>query len=917
MARAALLLLLLNFSVCSGFGFRSCSQNYAEADHIWCFNRMIVNISGVVSMLPENTTAINLSKNVIRAIPPGAFARFAGLKHLDLSQNKLFNLKGEEFKSLHLMVSLNLSCNNISNIHSNTFEGLTSLKVLLLSQNYLSGVFGLLFYLLPAIEVVDLSLNRLRSFSCEECGGSLTLKYLNLSVNNIQKVNVSCFPALTYIQLSNNTELELRPDTFDSNQQLSTLLLQSVKVEGLMGLSGQTKRDLIHVSFSMFAEKSPWMICDVLREMDNVSKVEVDLKGSKLPASNTSLLDCPTPPTLIINEAKLGNVARLSSEMSSTSKLYLINCGLKQISNSTFEVFTALKTLYLNKNSVDIKSDTFRGLTELTFLSLDRNRIRNIDLRWFVPLKSLHRLSLMKNEITELEPNVFHALTQLEQLYLQFNLLKSLKKKTFSNLYRLKKLNLSLNLICFIEEGTFQDLKNLRYLDLSGNRISRVTPSILSGLKKLTHIILYNNRLHFRSYEAPFIHLTSLEYLEMRYQGPGGSGIGDIGPDFFKGLQKLKCMQIGNSIKMTVHPGAFAPLISLKILYIYGVNLKDTNLTAVLLPLKGLLKLMLNRADLDTLPAHFLPPNNSLEILRVQSNHIHTLSKEILDNLPRLRVFDISENQLSCTCDNAWFKTWAINNTQIQVPYLYNLECDNGRSRYLWQFDDKACSYDQISLTLFISCTVMDVLFVFVCLAWHIQGPTMRFLLLMVKARLRGRKRGAGAKFQYDAFISYSSKDEDWVMGQLVPNLERPDVGAPRLRLCLHHRDFRPGAAVLENIEAAIYSSRHTICVVTRSYLQSEWCSVEFQLASVRLLCDGSDVLLMVFLEEIPEHCLSPYARLRRIVHRKTYLLWPENPVEQDAFWVRLKDTLKDSKDLDEEGEGDVGGEQWLAPLIG
>ncbi|KAK5602921.1 hypothetical protein CRENBAI_019531 [Crenichthys baileyi] len=850
MARAALLLLLLNISACSGFGFRSCSQNYAEADYIWCFNRMIDNISGVVNMLPENITAINLSKNMIRAIPPGAFARFARLKHLDLSQNKLFNLKGEEFKSLHLMVFLNLSCNNISNIHSNTFEGLTSLKVLLLSQNYLSGVFGLLFNLLPAIEVVDLSLNRLRSFSCEECGGSLTLKYLNLSVNNIQKVNVSCFPALMYIQLSNNTELELRPDTFDSNQQLSTLLLQSVKVEGLMGLSGQTKRDLIHVSFSIFAEKSPWMICDVLRGMDNVSKVEVDLKGSKLPASNTSLLDCPTPTTL-------------------------------------------------------------------------------------------HRLSLMKNEITELEPNVFHALTQLEQLYLQFNLLKSLKKKTFGNLYRLKKLNLSLNLICFIEEGTFQDLKNLRYLDLSGNRISRVTPSILSGLKKLTHIILYNNRLHFRSYEAPFIHLTSLEYLEMRYQGPGGYGIGDIGPDFFKGLQKLKCMQIGNSIKMNVHPGAFAPLISLKILYIYGVNLKEINLTAVLLPLKGLSKLMLNRADLDTLPAHLLPPNNSLEVLRVESNHIHTLSKEILDNLPRgvidtespdgtpyrttprdakvirLRVFDISENQLSCTCDNAWFKTWAINNTQIQVPYLYNLECDNGKSRYLWQFDDKACSYDQISLTLFISCTVMDVLFVFVCLTWHIQGPTLRFLLLMVKARLRGRKRGAGAKFQYDAFISYSSKDEDWVMGQLVPNLERPDAGALRLRLCLHHRDFRPGAAVLENIEAAIYSSRHTICVVTRSYLQSEWCSVEFQLASLRLLCDGSDVLLLVFLEEIPEHCPSPYARLRRIVHRKTYLLWPENPEEQDAFWVRLKDALKDSKDLEEEEEVDVGGEQWLAPLIG
>lgn len=247
------------------------------------------------------------------------------------------------------------------------------------------------------------------------------------------------------------------------------------------------------------------------------------------------------------------------------------------------------------------------------------------------------------------------------------------------------------------------------------------------------------------------------------------------------------------------------------------------------------------------------------------------------------------------------------------MSLLYSLHCDDDRrSPYLWQFDDKACSFYQASFTLFIACSVVDVFFVSVCLAWHTQGPTLRYLLLILRAKLRGRRGAAGAKFQYDAFISYSSKDEAWVMRQLVPNLERPAAGSPRLRLCLHHRDFRPGTAVLENIEAAIYGSRHTICVVTRHFLQSEWCSVEFQLASLRLLCDGSDVLLLVFLEEIPEHCLSPYTRLRKIVHKKTYLLWPEKPKEQDAFWVRLIDALKDN---DEEEER--GGEDELARLIG
>lgn len=121
----------------------------------------------------------------------------------------------------------------------------------------------------------------------------------------------------------------------------------------------------------------------------------------------------------------------------------------------------------------------------------------------------------------------------------------------------------------------------------------------------------------------------------MRYQGPGGYGIGDIGPHFFKGLQNLTCINIGNSVKMNIHPDAFNPLISLKILFIDGVVLKETNLTAVLSPLKGLSKLMLHRADLDSLPANLLPPNNSLKVLKVSSNHIRTLNKEMLNNLPR------------------------------------------------------------------------------------------------------------------------------------------------------------------------------------------------------------------------------------------------------------------------------------------
>uniref|UniRef100_A0A3Q3ALU3 Uncharacterized protein n=1 Tax=Kryptolebias marmoratus TaxID=37003 RepID=A0A3Q3ALU3_KRYMA len=264
----------LFFCCTKGTDCCSCSQNFPQKDIMWCFNRNIVNLSEVVSLIPDNTTAINLSKNKIRVIPAGSFSRISGLKTLDLSQNELASLKGGEFKGLNLMDFLNLTSNNISHIHWSAFEGLSSLKTLLLARNTLTGPFSL-FLNLPEIKVVDLSVNMLKSFSCKEYGGSSTLRSLNLSANNIQKVNVSCFPALNLIKLSNNTELELEPDAFASNLNLKFLFLQSVRVEVLMGLNAETKKTLTCVSFSLFAEKSPWTICDVLRVMDNLSEVQV------------------------------------------------------------------------------------------------------------------------------------------------------------------------------------------------------------------------------------------------------------------------------------------------------------------------------------------------------------------------------------------------------------------------------------------------------------------------------------------------------------------------------------------------------------------------------------------------------------------------------------------------------------------
>ncbi|KAF3839315.1 hypothetical protein F7725_018032 [Dissostichus mawsoni] len=114
---------------------------------------------------------------------------------------------------------------------------------------------------------------------------------------------------------------------------------------------------------------------------------------------------------------------------------------------------------------------------------------------------------------------------------------------------------------------------------------------------------------------------------------------------------------------------------------------------------------------------------------------------------------------------------------------------------------------------------------------------------------------------KYDAFISYNSSDEQWVMDQLIPNLEG---NGSSFKLCLHHRDFELGRNIVDNIVSAVYSSRKTICVVSRNFLKSEWCSLEIQLASYRLFDEHRDVLLLVFLEQISERQVSCYHRMRK-----------------------------------------------------
>lgn len=67
-------------------------------------------------------------------------------------------------------------------------------------------------------------------------------------------------------------------------------------------------------------------------------------------------------------------------------------------------------------------------------------------------------------------------------------------------------------------------------------------------------------------------------------------------------------------------------------------------------------------------------------------------------------------------------------------------------------------------------------------------------------------------------------------------------------------------------------------------------------LSSFRLFDEQKDVLILVFLEDIPSYQLSPYYRMRKLLKKKSYLSWPRAGEHTNLFWEKLRQALKTSE---------------------
>ncbi|XP_060075275.1 toll-like receptor 6 [Ylistrum balloti] len=295
--------------------------------------------------------------------------------------------------------------------------------------------------------------------------------------------------------------------------------------------------------------------------------------------------------------------------------------------------------------------------------------------------------------------------------------------------------------------------------------------------------------------------------------------------------------------------------------------------------------------------------DHSMGTLDLRYNNITTITLKQLHSLQHHRFVkvDIRNNPFDCNCGMRDFVQFFRHENNLttdgvvgQYIYLQDLECQRpvtlkGRRIVGLTFNELGCELETTTLLaapIIILCLIVVILVVFIIIMIKYRKEIVILAFTRLNILLPCQRVEDNAGKNFDAFVSYSQHDSDWVLNTLVPGLERPN-GLDPFKLCLHQRDFAVGTAIAENIVNSVEASRHTILVISRKFLESEWCLMEFRTAFHQSLLEKKKHLILVTLEHLAPEELD--ADLKRCMQTLTYV-----NINDRLFWDKIIFSLSD-----------------------
>ncbi|NWR49243.1 TLR21 protein, partial [Regulus satrapa] len=725
---------------------------------------------------------------------------------------------------------LNLAHNRIQRIQSQDLQQAVSLRALLLQSNKISSIDEDSFQSLAKLELLDLSNNSLAHLSPVWFGHLFSLQHLHLQGNSYRDLGESS----PFSSLRNLSSLYLGNPRFSVIRQGNfegIELLHKLWIDGsnLSHYEQGSLKPIKEINHMIINLRNSNIFSEIVRDLLH-SVTWLEVTEIKLPVERKSLVQNSTLPFRI---QKLTFKEAFFTDQSISQAIVL----LKEI--TSLKELEAINCVLEGKGIWNTEEIAKSGQSFVETIMIIKAVIQNFHL--FFDLEGMQSQINQLKRLTIASSNVFMVPCKLARhfsslLYLDFH----------DNLLVNNRLD---ETMC---KGSWPSLQTL---NLSQNSLKSLeqTAKYASRLTKLNNLDISQN--NFVEIPDECIWPKNLKYLN---------------------LSSTQIPKVTKCIPQT-----------LEVLDVSANNLKEFGLE-----LPHLKELYLTRNQLKSLPG--AAPIPSLVALSVRRNKLNGFSKEEFESFRRLELLDASDNNFICSCEFLSFVHGEAGIGQVLVGWPDGYVCDSPLAVRGAQVGAVHLSLMECHRALVVSLICVLVFLVILLLVALGYKYHMVWYLRMTWAWLQAKrkpKRAPPKDVCYDAFVSYSENDSEWVENTMVRELEQ---ACPPFRLCLHKRDFVPGKWIVDNIIDSIEKSHKTLFVLSEHFVRSEWCKYELDFSHFRLFDENNDAAILVLLEPIQSEAIPKrFCKLRKIMNTKTYLEWPAGEEQQQVFWENLKGALK------------------------
>ncbi|XP_028717575.1 toll-like receptor 1 isoform X1 [Peromyscus leucopus] len=724
--------------------------------------------------------------------------------------------------------TLDISQNNISVLQASDIVLLSKLRVLMMPYNRLQCLDMGVFKFNTELEYLDLSHNELRVISCHS---AVNFKHLDLSFN--------AFDALPICK------------EFGNMSQLEFLGLSGTKVQN------SSVQPIAHLNIS----KVLLVLGDAYGEKED--------PGSLQHVSTRSLhIVFPVKREFrFILDVSVSTVINL--ELSNVECVLEDECYYFLRALSKLEKNEKLSNLTLN--NIETTWNSFMGILQCV---------------WHTPVKyfSISNMKLhgqLKQRDFDYSNTSLKALSIYQVVSNAFSLSQDYLYSIFSNM-NIQNFTVSgtrmLHVLCPSKVSPFL------HLDFTDNLLTDLVFEDCRNLTELRTLGLQKNQL--KKLEKIILmsaEMTSLQKLDISQNALSyGEGEGLCAWTESLLVLNLSSNMLTDSVFRCLPP-------NVKVLDLHNNRIKS--IPKDVTHLQALQELNVASNSLTDLPG--CEAFSSLSVLVIEHNLVSYPSADFFQSCQKIRSISAGNNPFRCTCELREFvKNIGRVSGEVVEGWPDSYTCDSPESAkgtLLQDFHMSALSCDTVLLIVTIGVTLLllAAIVAFLCLRFDLPWY-LRMAFQWTQTRHRARNipiEELQRNFQFHAFISYSGHDSTWVKSELLPNLEKDDI-----RVCLHERNFVPGKSIVENIIHFIEKSYKSIFVLSPHFIQSEWCHYELCFAHHNLFHEGSDNVILILLESIPQYSIpSNYHKLKTLMAQRTYLEWPTEKSKHGLFWANLR----------------------------